>query len=256
MAELEHSSLTEFVDRKTDSNYSAQVVNPTASQPIKRMVTGLFEGMSIDLSPVDMGGMDEDLFLLLNDGEVVESTPLTVLKETLLLVNSDLYRTGTVDFDDIEFPDVIMGLSDKVFTLRGYPVSDGEKLVLTMVSRYVEHRAWQHDGGTLRTGFQRLSRLDDERGTREVYKRIGQESGTDVAVYGLPDWKPPDEFELSVHGVSDPEIKRHWFVVHRTDDDRGVAMLAATTGRNEWRGFWTFDPAEIRSLDRYVQRTF
>jgi DICT domain-containing protein len=57
---------------------------------------------------------------------------------------------------------------------------------LIVISRYIERHAWQAGEGTLRTSFQRLSRIDDERGTREMYETL---AGTDVRthVYGIPD---------------------------------------------------------------------
>jgi hypothetical protein len=50
----------------------------------------------------------------------------------------------------------------------GSPASNSEKLPLIVISRYIEQLAWQHETGRLRSSFQRLSRLDDERGTRRV----------------------------------------------------------------------------------------
>jgi DICT domain-containing protein len=57
---------------------------------------------------------------------------------------------------------------------------------LIVISRYIERHAWQAGEGTLRTSFQRLSRIDDERGTREMYETL---AGTDIRthVYGIPD---------------------------------------------------------------------
>ncbi|MFB6186988.1 MAG: hypothetical protein ABEI86_09015, partial [Halobacteriaceae archaeon] len=127
-----------------------------------------------------------DLLVLLKDDEIVETSPLSTLEDSLLLVNSDLYKTGTKQIEDTDLPDVVTNLSDTIFTLRGYPEADVEKLVLTLVSRYIEYQAWRHQTGTLRTGFQRLSRLTDERGTQEVYERLGGIDDLDLAVYGVP----------------------------------------------------------------------
>jgi hypothetical protein len=252
----EPSSLSAFVDRQNGSDWSVRLLNRTHADPIERMVEDLFAGLSIEVSEADRADAPDDLLLLFRDGEVVATSSVDRLERTLLLVNADLYSTGTRSLPDIDPPAVITELSDTVFSLEGYPDSNTEKLVLVLVSRYIEHRAWRHERGTLRTSFQRLSRLDDERGTREVYERLGGADGLETHVYGVPDWEPPAAMGLTVHGVEAGEITDHWFVVHRTDDRSGVAMVAVLTGSNEWKGFWTFDSEEIRAVDRYIEETF
>jgi hypothetical protein len=216
------------------------------------MLNKLFSGLDIDTKEIEDAEADEDLVVLLNDGDIVTSSPLSILKETLLMVNSDLYRSGTKEIQDIDPPDIIKELSDTVFTLRGYPESDIEKLVLTLVSRYIEYQAWSQGAGTLRSSFQRLSRLNDERGTRRVYERLGEAAGLDVNVYGVPDWDPPDSMGVTAHGISDDEIMRHWFVVYDSDATRSVAMLAVKTDPHTWEGYWTYDIAEIEAINRYI----
>jgi hypothetical protein len=248
--------LASFIHSRESSEWAVQITNRTGPDEIKTMVEELFGGLSIETSEAELAGVDEDLLLLLRDGEVVQTSPLSALRETLLLVNSDLYRTGTASIEEIDPPDVIVQLSDTVFSLRGYPASHREKLVLTLVARFIEQRAWSHERGTLRTSFQRLSRIDDERGTREVYERLGEGDGLDVHVYGIPDWEPPDRMPVTVHEVTDDEIMRHWFVVYRDDEGSSVAMVATKAEPHRWLGFWTFDADEIERLDRYITRTF
>jgi hypothetical protein len=255
-AESDPNSLDVFIDRKDPSDWSAQIVNRTEPEPIGNLIEELFTGLDIPTTERDLAGITDDLFLLIRDGEVVESSPLEALKDTLLLVNSDSYKTGTRSIGEIDVPDVVMELSDTVFTLEGYPDAHAEKLVLTLIARYVEHQALSHETGTLRTSFQRLSRIDDERGTRDVYERLGQTAGLETHVYGFPDWKPPAEFDLTVHGVTHDEILNYWFVVYHADTAQSVAMLAKRIGVNTWTGYWTFDADEIASMDEYVGRLF
>jgi hypothetical protein len=249
-------SLTEFVKQVGSTEWSVQIINRTEPQPIKGMIEHLFGGLSINTTETDISDADDDLLLLLHDNEVVESSPIGEIRDTLLLVNSDIYKTGAREIDEINPPDVITELSDTVFTLRGYPESNIEKLVLTLVSRYIEHQSWIQETGTLRTSFQRLSRLDDEQGTRTVYERLGQKSRLDVHVYGVPDWNPPESMGVTAHGVADDEIMRHWFVVYDGSDAGSVAMLAVKTGASEWEGFWTFDTDEIQVMNEYITQTF
>lgn len=254
--DFDPDSLSSFIDRKEQLNWSAQVVNRTEPKPIEGLVRDLFAGLGIETSDANLDGVDDDLLLLVRDGKVVESASIETVKETLLLVNSDLYTTGAKSIDEIEIPDIVTKLSDTVFTLEGYPRSNTEKLVLTLVSRYIEHLAWRNGAGVLRTSFQRLSRLDDERGTREVYERLGQTPGLETHVYGIADSTPPPELGLTVHPVTDDEITNHWFVVYRAEDARSAAMVARKVDSCTWNGYWTFDDDDIRAIERYVTRTF
>lgn len=254
--DLDADSLRTFIDDRGAPEWSVRVINRTEPNAIQGMIEDVFGSLSIDVTETTLPDADDDLVVLVRDGEVVASSPLGTFKETILLVNSDIHRTGTRSIEAVDPPDVIVQLSNAVFTLRGYPASNTEKLILTLVSRYIERQAWSHGDGTIRTGLQRLSRFDDERGTREVYERLGRVDGLDVDVYGVPDWTPPDPLDVGVHGVSDGEIERSWFVVYRAADATSVAMLAEEVDRNEWRGFWTVEADEVDAIDRYVRRAF
>lgn len=209
----------------------------------------------------------ENLVLLVEDGTVVERSPLEELVNAILLVNSDLYVTGARGLDELDLPRVLTGLEDSVFTLRGYPESNRQKLLLITVSRFVERVAYEAGEGTLRSSFQRLSRLGDEIGTREVYERVG-ETDVDAHLYGVPD-EIPRELDAVVHAGDSVDFTDAWFVVYRPldgpkrvehDDDLrrgvegGVALLAAEVEPRLWRGVWTFDPERIRRINGYVER--
>ena len=248
-------SLADFFTRSDSSEWSVQIINRTDPEPVKRMVEDLFGNLSTQVSEITREEADTDLVVLLRDGEVVESSSLSTLRDTLLLVNSDYYRTGPADLGNLDAPDVILELSDTLFTLEGYPDSNTEKLVLTLISRYIEQRAWKHETSSLRTSFQSLSLLYNERATREVYRQLGQISDLAVEVYGVPDREPPELPGVTVHETTDDEIEQYWFVVHHTENATSVALLARQTGPTEWRGLWTFDTGRIRTFDRYIQRT-
>jgi len=248
--------LTRFFEGRADSGWSVQVVNRTDPEPMRNMLQNLFDGLSTDMSEKQLSGTDDDIVLLLRDGEVVETSPLEDLKDGLLMVNGDFYRTGTEPLENVDPPDIIMELSGTIFQLRGFPASDTEKLVLILMSRYIESLARKNGAGTLRTSFQRLSRLHDESGTWRVYQKLGETEGLGTHVYGIPDWTPPADAGLSVHGVTAEAIKENWFVIHRQPHGSGAAMLALTTGNNEWKGFWTFDEDEIQAIDDCIQQEF
>ena len=248
-------SLADFFDQSDSAEWSLQIINRTGPEPIKGMVEDLFGNLSTQVSETTHEEADTDLVVLLCDGEVVGSSSLSTLRDTLLLVNSDYYRNGPADLGNVTVPDVVLELSDTLFTLQGYPDSNNEKLVLTLISRYIEQRAWKHEAGSLRTSFQSLSLLYNERATREVYRQLGQIPDLAVDVHGVPDCEPPELPGVTVHETTDEEVEQYWFVVHHTENATSVALLARQTGPTEWDGFWTFDTDRVRILDRYIQRT-
>jgi len=249
-------SISVFIHQKEDSEWSVQVINPTQTEPMQNMAENLFGGLNIELEEIELEGVEDDLFLVIQDDQVVASSPLKTLKDTLLLVNSDLYTTGTKSIEEVNIPETVQTLTDTVFTLSGFPESNTEKLVLTLVSRHIEQQAMTSETGILRSSFQRLSRLDDEQGTREVYNTLGQRPDLDVHVYGFPDWDPPSEMGVTAHPVRNEEIRKTWFVVYTTEAGTDRAMLATKVGPNTWKGYWTLNSPEIQAIDSYITQTY
>lgn len=211
----------------------------------------------------------ENLALLVEGDEVVAGSTLGELGDAVLFVNSDLYVTGTRSLGDVDLPSVISRLSDTTFTLRGYPESNRQKLLLITISRFIERAAWVAGDGTLRSSFQRLSRIDDEVGTREVYESVA-DAGVDTHLYGVPD-DLPRGLDAVVHGGDSRDFTRSWFVVYRPPEgprsvadeagtdlargiEGGVGLLAVEAEPRVWRGTWTFDETRVRELNRYIER--
>jgi hypothetical protein len=250
------NSLASFIESGEVADLSLAVVNRTRPQPIHDMLEDLFAQQTVAVEELDVPGSEENLVVLLEDGDAVASSPLRALEDEILLVNSDLYVTGAKALEDVSLPAVLEGLAGTPFRLRGYPASHSEKLPLIVLSRYIEKLAWQHGSGRLRSSFQRLSRLDDERGTREVYRELGS-TDVDVHVYGVPDWVPPESFPGVVHAGYFGEFRSSWFVVHHAEDEdaRTAALVAEHVGDNEWEATWTFDPERVNAVNRYIERT-
>lgn len=211
----------------------------------------------------------ENLALLVEGDEVVAGSTLDELGNAVLFVNSDLYITGSRTLDDVDLPSVIGGLADTTFSLRGYPESNRQKLLLITISRFIERAAWTAGDGTLRSSFQRLSRLDDEVGTRRVYERVSS-VGVDTHLYGIPDELPRD-LDAVIHGGDTRDFTDSWFVVYRPPEgprsvdvdpggdlkrgiEGGVGLLAVETEPRVWRGVWTFDPDQVMAMNRYIER--
>ncbi|ELZ90015.1 DICT sensory domain-containing protein [Haloferax sulfurifontis] len=278
--------LDSFLGAIDTASRSLSVVNRSAPDPVLRMLETTFVDQPVSVDELSDDARGDDV-VVLSEGttegrEVVATSSLEDVMNTVLLVNSDLYKTGQTKLDEFELPSVLTRLDDVPFSLRGYPESDKEKLLLVAISRYIERHAWRAGDGRLRSSFQRLSRIKDERGTRAVYQKV---ASTDVQthVYGIPDWTPPSNSDLLTHGGYTDEFYDSWFVVYTPpeggpgesiesdggtdeaapDDGRGidgatpgqpVALLALETEPKRWEGYWTFRPSLVADIDRYISR--
>ncbi|CQR48589.1 MULTISPECIES: DICT sensory domain-containing protein [Haloferax] len=284
--------LDSYLDAIDAASRSLSVVNRSAPDPVQRMLETTFSDQPVDVDELSDDARGDDVVVLSErtpEGrEVVATSPLEEVMNSILLVNSDLYKTGQANLAEFELPSVLTRLDDVPFSLRGYPESDKEKLLLVAISRYIERHAWRAGRGRLRSSFQRLSRIEDERGTRAVYRKV---AATDVQthVYGIPDWTPPSNSELLTHGGYSDDFYDSWFVVYTPPDgdsvesdestadeseatgatDGGrpgdgcvdgaapgqpVALLALETEPRRWEGYWTFRPSLVADVDRYISR--
>ncbi len=246
--------IDQFLDIVDASERSVAVLNRTEPEPFQIMIEKLFSNQDVGVSEADADEYDSNTVVLIEDGDVVASSPLEELQDSILLVNSDLFKTGTRSLENTEVPDVIDGLAGTRFKLRGYPESNSEKLLLILISRYIEKRAFEEGEGALRSSFQRLSRLEDERGTRTVYERVA-DSDVDVHVYGRPDWRPSPDFPVVMHGGHNFDFLSSWFVIHTPpsgSDSSPAALLAIELQQGTWDGYWTYDEGVIDELTAYI----
>ncbi|MFB6107702.1 MAG: histidine kinase [Haloplanus sp.] len=256
-ADAPPSTLREFFGGVGDADLSLVTVNRTHPEQVQGLVRDAFGTQRVELAERDLPAEGENVVLLLRDGEIAATSSLDQLMRTFLLVNSDGYRTGVRGFEGEELPDVLMGMDERLFDLRGYPASNKEKLLLILVSRHIERRAYEASTGSLRSTFQRLSRLDDEYGTRRVYESLASTPGLDVHVYGVPDADP--SLDLTVHRGTSDEYRNSWCVVFAPRPDgegEGAALVALQSERNRWQGFWTYDPDRVRRIDAYLDAAF
>lgn len=249
-------SLKQFVEETDAPDRSLVLVNWDAPRPLRRMLEDLFDEQSVEIQE---RRSDEDVaneLYLLEDGDVIATSPLSAVQEAILLVNSDTYITGDGGLDDLDVPDVVGALTDARFLLRGYPESNKEKLLLITISRFIERLSLTCEGGWHRASFQRLSRIHDEQGTHAVYERLAA-SDVDTHVYGVPDWTPSPKVDLTMHGGWSEDFRDSWFVLHVPEDenDRHAALVAVETEPRLWDGFWTYESAHVRAINDYVERT-
>ena len=254
--------LAELIDEVEPSKKTLLLLNvtDTAVEPQLRLLQRVFDGETVEVAQEELPDDEGNLVCLIDDGEVVATSPWDELKRAFLLINTDRYRTGTKQIETGSFPDVLTGLDDIEFTVRGYPASNKEKLLLVVISRFIEFEALSAGGGEFDASFQLLSRLDDEHGTRRVYEWLA-DSEVSAHVYGVRDDSTVvDELDLTVHASDDPELRRLWFVVfsppESNADAKPVALIAEETGPNVWRGLWTYDPDRVDQVHRYVRANF
>lgn len=260
-------SLREFIPETAPAERSLVLLNGAAPDPVREMIGDLFADQPVSVEDVEISDAGDDAVLLVENGQVVATSPLTAIQDTILFVNSDLFITGTRSLEEVNVPDVIARLEGVPFSLRGYPESNSEKLLLILVSRFVERRAFETGSGTIRTSFQRLSRLEDEQGTRTVYEKLA-DSDVDVHVYGQPDWIPSRELDVITHAGRDENFKRAWFVLYEPDstashaeaETQGAAesgpigLLAYETEPRTWAGFYTTVPERVSEVADHVAR--
>lgn len=257
------ASLSGFIDEADTSEKTLMVVNRTEPKPYVDLLSEAFEGQSVTVTEEQIPEEAEDLVCLIDGGTVRATTPLSELSEAFLLINSDRYRTGTKQSEIGTFPDVLTGLSDIEFRVSGFPHSAKEKLLLIVISRFIEYRALENGTGKLHSTFQRLSRLDDEYGTRQVYEWLGN-SDVETHVYGVQD--NPDavtDLGLIVHDGETEEYRRSWVVVftpehpNTGEDAPGHAALVATEiDPNVWRSVWTYDVERTEQIRTYIEERF
>ena len=127
---------------------------------------------------------------------------------------------------------------------------------MVAASREIEDRAWRVGSGTLRSGFQKLSILEDQ---MDIYEQLAQKGSLDVHAYGFPDTDVPShDTDLTIHVERSDEIEKSWFVAY---DGGGVdvnkcALLAEERESRSFYGFWTYDPATVDWILEHLESTY
>ncbi|OLZ40187.1 histidine kinase [Natrinema saccharevitans] len=264
-------TLRSFIDNTGSPDRTIAVVADDTGGPFEDMLAEAFPDQQIGVERTEASAIGTDLApeiddalaaagdtaVLLEDGEPIAASPMDELYDAILAINSDLFVTGARGVGEIEFPDVLAGLEGTRLRLRGYPLAHKEKLLLIVVSRYIEQRAWAAGRGTLYSAFQRLSRIDDEIGTYETYAKLA-ETDVDVHVYGIDDGCPP-ELGTTIHTGTGPEYRDGWFVIYDPDDRTapdavGTALVCLETEPRVWDAVWTTEPDRVARIEDYVAR--
>lgn len=250
-------TLRSFLDEVEAPANPLVLIDEREPAAIRGLLESVFEGQPVSVGERAVETAAEEVVLMEDgpDGPTIRArSSIEALNETVLMVNSDLYKTGSVDLAAIDVPDVLLELDDVPFRLRGYPQAHKEKLLLIAISRYIERRAWRAEAGTLRSSFQRLDRIDDERGTRAVYAALA-ETDVDVHVYGMGTAASIDDLDVTIHTGTGADYRDAWFVIYTPANTGGLppaALLALEDAPGVWDGYWTFRPERVEAIDAHV----
>jgi len=248
-------SFRDFLAKQEAPERSILVVNWTGPEQVRRLLEETFGPLPLDVEERNRPERGENLIILVENGDVVATSSLQSLQDAVLLVNADLYKTGLSGIETYEAPDVLTELDEMRFDLRGFPASTKEKLLLVVMSRFIEKRALEVGEGRLDVAFQELSRMEDEYGTKRVYKRLA-ETDLDVHVYGVADVEL-DVDEFTVHAGESEPYRRSWFVVFDAPDgEEPAALLAVETGPNRWDSMWTYNRDRVERLQELIRSGF
>lgn len=246
-------TLADMIDDIDSRKRTLTVINREEYDPVVGLLERMFDSENVDVreAGTEPAGPANILQLQDENGLALATSTLDEVRDRLLMVNSDMYVTGTRPLDEVETSDVVANLDDTTFS-----VSDKSKFLLIHISRHVERMALETGSGVLHSGFQELSRIRDERGTDEAYRQL-VETDVEVHVYGIPD-RDETAADMHVHAESDGEIPKSWFVAHDGDgdDSRKAALVCVETGVNEYRGFWTFRSEIVDEVLDYLEREY
>lgn len=243
-------ALPAFIDTLSQGRKTVTVFNDDEPEPLVRMLTRMVDSPAVDVRAGEASPDAPSNAVVVEDADGTELAVSSIsdVGACVLLVNSDLYVTGTRALDEVDTPAVLRHLDEVPFTVTGK-----QKMLLIELSRCVESLGWQADRSTVHSGFQYLSRIEDERGTRRVYDRLAQD-GTDLHLYGVPDRVPELPGTATVHTEPRDELRESWFVVN-TDcaAEMKGALLAERTAPSEWRGCWTFDAGRVDEVSAHLR---
>lgn len=250
------SQFSDFVSTDPTKSLSLAVVGNTRPKPTEQMVRSLFERQPVEIptgqgSDPDsrIGTLDDgddpikcDRVVLFEDGEIVAESPLSVLEATILPGRSAWRRSN--------YRKSSARSQTRRFTSEGSP-NRTQKNCRSSSSHGTSN------GSRMNTGARIARRSSDSLGSMTSAGRqtsTGSSGGAtvDTHVYGVPDWVPPREPGLKLHGGYAVDYERTWFVVHRLEAT-AAALVAIEVGPNERLGEWTFDRERVAAVETEVK---
>jgi len=244
----EPASLAVLIDAMATAGYTLTIANYDGGDDVLAEIREYMERLNVSTRTATLSTDWPANAALLHRGEdVLAATPVAELHNAIGL--------EAIEADAELLAGVTPELLEHVHRSE-YAVENGGKIEMVKISRLVETRALETGAGELHTGFQRIDRVADELGTRQLYESIA-EAGVEVHLYGEPGSVPREEL-YTLHTGADPELSESWFVVHDGADQaaRKAALVSEERAPGRYTGFWTYQPELVDSVTGYLTATY
>lgn len=238
--------LQQFIDDLESRRRRIVVVNGSAVGDEVDAIVDYFDRLDVEVERLNAAGLP-DAFLLLTDGDAcLGAVGVAALHDYLFAsITGDAFRRG--DDGAWNGPTVesfLARLDQNVYSLSG-----AGKRPLTCVAHLLESRAWRRDAGRLHAGVQSFSAFREDASTWTRYRKLA-EGEVETAVYGRPDWTPPDWGPIAAYAdEAGDRIADFRFVIYQGADARDDgALLARDVPDGGYTGFWTFESDTVDAL--------
>ena len=233
-------SLADLVERVTGEGPTLTLCNVDDSEDLDA-VRSYFRRLNVAVRTATLSTTAPgDVALLHRDEELVAASPLPAVRAAVETVDHDGGRSIR--------PAVVERTAHDVFGADG-----ADRRTLVRASRTVERLVLRRGEGTLHAGFQSLSNLTADRGTRRIYDALA-DAGVDLHLYGAPDADLPEWPTATVHGTAAPELADAWFVACDAADPAGAgALVALERSPGEYDGYWTYCPERAAAVVEYLE---
>ena len=112
-------SLRGFFEKIKAPDRHLVVLNQEAEYPVRSLLDSVLDGQPVSISDLEVTEEEADTVALVEDDEILARSTLDELLESVLLINSDLYKTGAIDLGEVTLPDVLQGLDEVPFLSVG-----------------------------------------------------------------------------------------------------------------------------------------
>lgn len=239
------TGLSALVDRVASTGYTLTLFAPQSSDGTEA-IRSFFErqNVAVETAETPTDG-PVDFAVLHRGGDYQAAAPLSELRDAVDLDGIEQTRR-----DDSAGRRLLANVESDVFSARSASVSE-----MIRISRDIEEAALAAGSGELHAGFQRLSRVADDRRTRRMYEAVA-DRGVDVHLYGVDDAGGPLDDRFAVHADDGDEIADSWFALFDGGDGRRRGLVCEERGDREYSGFWTFDDGVVERTVDYLRRAY
>jgi KaiC/GvpD/RAD55 family RecA-like ATPase len=242
------TSLRAIIDAVDSRGLTLTLCNCGESDDVREALREYFERHNVSVRTATLStDTPANVALLHRESDVFATSEISELHAAISLDGLE----GDGDLTAVVRPDVLEHVHRDE-----YRIENGTKLEMVRISRLIEMRALETGRGTLHAGFQRLNRLDDELGTRELYEAIAR-AGVTVHLYGRPGAIPNDEL-YTLHAADAGELVESWFVVYdgAGEDARKAAEVCRETRPERYTGFWTHQSRIVDETASYLEAAY